>query len=329
MKRSITLRPGHRAFTLTEVLVALAIIAVLVALLLPAVQAAREAARKVRCQNNLKQIALAVLAYAHSNGDRFPYHLLNRPSQSIPDSHLAEFFGWRASLLPYLEQQNLHSALDFNSSPLAPRNAPAIATVVPVYLCSSAPGFPRVVTELSPIPHRVEGGPYACADYSSLALIVLPQPSRSDEGIGFGAWATHRVYGTNPDPWWHRRGTVQADLNDVADGLSQTILVRERAGAPFWYTRGGRVSENPVFHDDGPWATADLYDYTWLHEPIFTVNRTNDQFPGFYSFHPHGAFVAMCDGSVHFLAETLSNEVLACLATRDSGDVVRDQDWRK
>jgi len=140
MTRPIAMRvraPRVRAasgLTLVELLVVVAIIGILAGLLLPAVQSAREAARRTQCQNNLKQIGLALHAY-HAARERFPAGCLEwRPGPTGPRRQLA----WSVFLLPHLEQQPLYDSLDLSKAFDSPANAPAAATVLNVYLCPSA-----------------------------------------------------------------------------------------------------------------------------------------------------------------------------------------------
>lgn len=123
-----------RGFTLVELLVVIAIIGVLVALLLPAVQAAREAARRIQCQNNLKQIGLGLLGY-HDVHEEFPLGCVEWRAFSLPDNRQ---LAWSAYILPHIEQETLFDQLDLSKPFDDPTNAFAAAQVVPVYLCPSA-----------------------------------------------------------------------------------------------------------------------------------------------------------------------------------------------
>ncbi len=322
-----TLQRGPAGFTLTELLVVIFVIAILIALLLPAVQAAREAARKVACRNNLKQIALATLLYAGANRDRLPHSIVPRAEhRSDQRIHypLADAFGWRAFVLPQLEQQTLHDAIDFRQSPLAERNAAAMRTTVATYECPSTPGRPRMIRRLvlgGDIGDPSDVPPLAAADYACNTVVHV------DLSLLY------------PGPWWYSRdvgpdqmdwtsGSVdffvlpfrQGAFADVTDGLSQTVLQLELAGNPHACWIGQECSDD-VQRGRGPWATGDP---GWVAF-IEGVNTSNDFV---YSFHPGGAHVAMCDGSVHFLSEAVSRDVLIRLLAATDGEVVRDQDWR-
>ena len=143
-----------RAFTLVELLVVIAIIGILVALLLPAVQAAREAARRISCQNNLKQLGLAIHNY-HDTHKALP------PTRTSLPRHT-----WAPFLFPFIEQSNLYDQYNWNVNWNDPRNQPAIATSVSTFRCPSAPGGTgRIDTVRSGIQAAV-------SDYAPLAGIA-------------------------------------------------------------------------------------------------------------------------------------------------------------
>jgi prepilin-type processing-associated H-X9-DG protein len=298
---------------------------------LPAVQAAREAARKVTCRNNLKQIALGTLVYAAAHGDRLPHCFVPR-AEHKPDNNttfprylLADAFGWRAFVLPQLEQQALHDALDFRGSPLAKRNAVAVLTGVRSYECPSTPGCPRVVRQLrdaSGLPTHVP--PMAAADYACSAVMHV-----TNDLLLPGAWWYARDVGPDAMDWamgsvdFFVRPFRQGRLADVTDGLSQTVLQLELAGNPQSCGIGGEcLGADSSGSGRGPWAIADS---GWVLSAA-GVNSSNDFL---YSFHPGGAHVVMCDGSVHFLAESVPRDVLIRLFAASDGEILRDQDWRK
>lgn len=141
----------HRAFTLVELLVVIAIIALLVALLLPTVQAARDAARQLHCKNNLKQIGLGVLQYTDANQDQLPpLWATHRDANGkwLRCNYRDSFnsFGWRSSILPFLEERSLFDRINFEKAAGQSENLPVLQAILPVYQCPSTPGSPRTTT---------------------------------------------------------------------------------------------------------------------------------------------------------------------------------------
>ena len=186
-------RQVHIGFTLVELLVVIAIISILMSLLLPAVQAVREAARKTSCQNNLKQMGIALHHFHHSHG-QLPIGCVEWRGPGTPAGQRQ--LAWSAYLLPYLEQQNLFDAIDFNLPFDAPENAAAAATRLSVYECASAPKRDLIRGQ---------------TDYGGL----------------FG----ERMVSRAPDDGIFLYDEV-IRFDDIRDGLSQTIAVAEDVGGP-------------------------------------------------------------------------------------------------
>lgn len=317
----------RRAFTLVEVLVAIFIIAILIALLLPAVQSAREAARRVACQSNLKQTSLGALLYAEAHRSRLPS--LERASfdvqgqlQVLPSLECAlgapiESISWRATILPWIEQQNLSNRLDLRQSGLSAANLPVARTIVPVYQCPSTPGHPRTIDTLTQwwdaVRYDHPDVRVAAADYRATGLLGPSEISTSgchkvECRIGFDAW---------------RSTSASKSLNDVTDGLSNTILLMEASGRPEPDKYSLEVGFDPYLNS-GAWLALDSQYLFATGGPA--INWSNQA--SIYSFHPGGAHISACDGSVHFLSEQTSHGVALALVTSDQGEPTDANVWQ-
>ncbi len=308
----ISMRTRRSAFTLIELLVVIAIIAILIGLLLPAVQKVRDAAARMGCQNNLKQIALGCANYESANQNFPPSNTTSPP-----------WHGWPALLLPYLEQENVRNLYSLNANWYDPINAIARNSKVKVFLCPSANG---ARTGSSGIP-GVPGSPFdgAAWDYTNVSVVALPL----------------LAYLNYPNPAGYTsiwRGVMSSQGSRVAqieDGLSNTILMTEDANRPEYWVKGRRVlNATPPFGGDGPGATT---GGVWAdHQKGFGIEGTsadgttpigecaincNNAYE-IYSFHSGGANAAFADGSVRFLRETLSIRTLAAMATRAGGEIL-------
>ncbi|MGN6544827.1 MAG: DUF1559 family PulG-like putative transporter [Aureliella sp.] len=297
----------HRsAFTLVELLVVIAIIGVLVGLLLPAVQAAREAARRMQCQNNLKQLSLACLNFESARGG-FPavYTAGSQP-------------GWVTAVLPYIEQGNLSQLWPGGLDPSDthwkdPSLAQVVSTPLSVQACPSSPEGGKV---LGPPEFSFTA---ATADYAATVAFSSDQYSLLYPGSAVDTTGPMQV------------GKV-GRIGHVLDGTSNTLLVVEMSGRPYWYLPGARKStstaNNPRTYGFGFWAHNNAHNIsTFLSDGSSrglqcAVNCSN-QF-GVYSFHPGGANVALTDGSVRLLSQTVSPHVLAGLVTRNGQEIIAD-----
>ena len=323
MFRSAKTRSQHGS-TLIELLVAIAILAILIGLLLPAVQKVREAAARMKCANNLKNLGLALHNY-HGDHGTFP------PGAVGTYDALPQFAGLKSHalgsfLLPYLEQQPLFSQYRWNVSWNDPPNQPVVNAHLKVWQCPSAPPNRihdgSLITVMPPSGARFTGtaacGDYACMafvhrDLASSGLIDSPNGPRDELGHLEGVF-----------PINHPRR-----LADIHDGPSQTIMMAECAGRPqLWH---GRKEVPNVWLSGGPWAARGILwtrgatpDGTGFFGPC-AINCTNDR--EVYSFHPAGANVVFADGHVQFLRADLNIRVFARLVTRAGGEVVSGSDF--
>src|SRR5882724_8799119 len=226
MRTRIEIRPRARirprsGFTLIELLVAVAIIALLIALILPAVQQAREAARRAQCSNNLRQIGLALHNY-ESQWGMFP-----TSTRPIPAQPVSKQAATLVRILPFLEQGGLFQGYDFSVPWFDGPNPALIRTQLAVFQCPSTPDSSRLDTKLITAGGVSFSGPRACADYAPL------------EGVGSLLTGTGLVDPQSQgSPGALQVNFTQSGIADIIDGTSSTLLMAEDAGRPVWYIRG-------------------------------------------------------------------------------------------
>ncbi len=302
------------AFTLTELLVSIAIIASLVGLLLPAVQQAREASRKSACQNSLRQIGLALHGFESSRG-MFP---ASGWTIAAPANPAGKFIGWRALILPRIEQAATGQRYDQNVHWWEAPNLEIGSQRLKLFLCPSVPHRTPVTSIIakSPRPAMSFAAPLAPSDFEALMGV---QPSVNPD-LYAKPEANRSVL--------YRNSTTR--LAEISDGSSQTIVVVECAARPLVY-RGrtlrlelandqgqGWVDSESAFSLDGASADGAIQGSVIPQLVPRAINATNENEP--YSFHPSGASCLFADGHVVFVAESISLDVFAALSTRASGE---------
>jgi prepilin-type N-terminal cleavage/methylation domain-containing protein/prepilin-type processing-associated H-X9-DG protein len=319
-----------RGFTLVEVLVVIAIIAVLIGLLLPAFQTVREAARRVSCTNNLKQLATAAHHFHNDHGKfptgaRLPVYVGDRPTGGI---------NLMIELLPYIEQSNTFERWDYNDNRknVAGGTTAAQAHVIGILLCPSDP-LPETVVELTP------------------AVSLPPAWSRGFYGISSycGNAGKRSVPPGNPPafPGISRDGVFFIEsfvrLADITDGSSNTLLFGERYHRdPEHDLRRPLLAPGtePFIAQLGKWGFVAGPGGCMTHLTLHAAAPINDRMPlggdasmlakracAFGSGHPGGANFAFADGSVRFLSERTPLPILQALSTRRGEEVVSASDF--
>jgi prepilin-type N-terminal cleavage/methylation domain-containing protein/prepilin-type processing-associated H-X9-DG protein len=319
-----TTRPG---FTLVELLVVVAIIGTLVALLLPAVQAARESARRTQCVNNLRQVGLAVWGSTDATGV-FPagYEVRIDPDPTKGNNGVV-LNGFLTLILPYAEESTVEALYDYGQGFDHASNQAAVNSRVPIYVCPSSPSSDRRVALRNNFAFTSPdlGRFGEATDYFGVRNVI--------EGLADVIPGSDRVRGAFRaviDPKFGSQATPEKPLKpeQVTDGTSKTVMLVEIGGRPDRYALG-RVHERLPYYA-GAWAGVNgemLYEIdparaVTARAPIAGncfLNCHNFYTP--YSFHPGGLNVMLCDGSVHFLREDTGFEVWLTAVQPSDGDV--------
>ncbi len=322
------MRSRRVGFTLVEMLVVLGILGLLLAILIPAVQYARESARRVVCQNNLRQIVLGIANHESANGmlpSLYNGTFLAEPRSAMDEFH---FHSWRTAILPQLEQNTLLDHIELSLPATDAANQAGLNVAVATFVCPSSSNPHSVVPDImefndGKIPTQIVGTA-ARSDYEAMGGVSFKPSGTLDlQNVKFGAWGEPRSYSANQSK---SKGYRKPRLRDLTDGQSSTVLVAERAGRPDWYRRGKAVDPYPysnpesgMDHHQAAWGISTHFWWlvTW-HEQ--SINESNAN--GIYSFHAAGANVGLADSSVRFLSESMNQDTLNALLTRASGEIV-------
>ena len=296
------------AFTLIELLVAIAIIGLLIALMMPAIQAAREAARRTQCKNNLKQIGLALHNY-HGTVGVFPPGYV--AADIIDPENTAPGWGWGSMLLPYLEQASVFNGCNFDLAIEHPANTTTGRTRLDVFIC----------------PTDIRTGQFDVSDDSGNILAILFSTNSYAGCFGSGG-----EIGETPEistGLFYRNSQIR--VRDIFDGTSSTIAIGERAATLTQTPWVGAVAFGvarvtagaPVFSDAVEEAPVQVLAHTGSHPLDHPESDPDD----FFSLHKGGVHFLMADGSVRFLKSTVDFEVLHALSTRAGLESLSSTDY--
>jgi prepilin-type N-terminal cleavage/methylation domain-containing protein/prepilin-type processing-associated H-X9-DG protein len=347
---------SRKGFTLIELLVVIAIIGVLIGLLVPAVQKVREAANRNTCANNLKQLGLGLHGY-HDANKVFPSN--TRVSSTAPRTR------WAVKILPYIEQTQLYNKYEISTNPTGQWSSTATnskgtvggnlvvsATRLAIYECPSSPNPGR--TDLDP---DTTGG---SANFKNTGVDI----AASDYSGNYGVGVKHPNYATitSPEgaiPFATGVTSVEIGVAGFTDGLSNTIFLAESAGKPARWVLGKKFANTSstgspsVVTNGGGWVrpasefylvgtdaagTAATVGGTnhvniqngFFHNnefphKVYSASGNTDPLGQIYSFHTGVANILLADGAVRTIRETITDDTLVALVTRQNGDVTPAQ----
>jgi len=341
--RRAVLRTSHpatrqrTAFTLVELLVVIAIIGILVAMLLPAVQSAREAARRTSCVNNFKQASLALQMY-HDARKTLPVGTLctvfpNDPG--IPSTAKTGLQGmsWSAHVLPYMEEGGIFNLIDNENAVFSGGTWKAGGMLVTTYICPTLPHDDNYWTDQTSNNSQdgSAGHDYRVTNITgNMGYYPFPPKDPYPARLSYPTFNSYQQKAVGNGMFMNYN---KVRFKQVSDGLSKTLLVGETTGhrgrdlngeevaIDFnWMTRNIQTVDegiNGPFTIPGGRSPSRLMGVTGQNRHEELVNQF-----GFSSYHPGGAHFAMCDGSVTFLSQDINQAALEEMASRDGGGII-------
>ena len=312
--------PARRAFTLIELLVVISIIGVLIALLLPAVQGAREAARRTQCSNNLKQVGIALQSY-ETNKRSYPPGYVSKVSPGATPDDLGSGFCWAAMILPEMDNTPLFNSMNFLQNVNHPSNFTAVQTQVANYICPSD-STPKLV------PVR---------DATGMNILYKLPASNYVASFGSGEIATPITNPGKGNGIYYRNSNTGS--RDLRDGAATTIAVGERSHNLSYATWAGRMPQGyliptPTSEGGSAWtsfapiepASSMVLGVAGITPPR-TPNTPSPHVSDYWSRHPNGADFLFADGGVRFLKNTINATVFQNLTTRNGKELISAESY--
>jgi prepilin-type N-terminal cleavage/methylation domain-containing protein len=308
----------HTAFTLVELLVVIAIIGILIAMLLPAIQAAREAARRSQCLNNLKQHGLGLLLY-NDNLKSFPVGNTAPPREydnSAPNPDAGGYWGFQARILPFMESKSVYAFCNFNYTlscfdwvKLQQSKGIKLATMIqPFHKCPDDPLMnPPAIYKLD------DGSEYGCTNYLG-SLGTFTEPATQDPRANKDPHAFNGIL-------FHCNASGAVKINQIKDGTAHTLIMGERGVSNDLY--GWPYCGAGLFPPNGKFNIGDGDNLMATDIGLSRGRPDNNHNWHFWSYHPGIAQFLFADGSSRPLSYDIDDVTLKALTTRAYGEVLK------